>query len=244
MKTVERQHLPSQLWETIELDKNLPKALEQIDEHLKYWPKFLINKNKQRLLRITQYLIRMRKLKLKPQVKRRRIDTKLERREKVREEKAEKIALIDNKIKSELLERLKQGAYGDMYPTFRTEVWNQVLDQEEVSDEMENEDEFVADDYEDEDDEARYAEYGGFSSGEDEEDDLEDFDSFQEPPREEKSQEKPVRKEKKSARDEDEEGFEERPRPGQLKRKRGDTSKGRKHIEVEYDQGEREKATN
>eukprot|EP00873_Tetraselmis_striata_P015494 jgi/Tetstr1/435758/TSEL_024652.t1 len=62
LKTIERAHSPKNLWQKIKLKKSYAQALEQVDSHLQYFPKFLTHKNKQRLTKITQYLIRMRKL--------------------------------------------------------------------------------------------------------------------------------------------------------------------------------------
>lgn len=56
-------------WPSILLVTTAFTAVTQVNEHLAYWPKFLVHKNKQRLTKITQYLIRMRKLEAKPRLK-------------------------------------------------------------------------------------------------------------------------------------------------------------------------------
>eukprot|EP01127_Copromyxa_protea_P014617 TRINITY_DN410_c0_g1_i1.p1 TRINITY_DN410_c0_g1~~TRINITY_DN410_c0_g1_i1.p1 ORF type:complete len:342 (-),score=91.93 TRINITY_DN410_c0_g1_i1:80-1105(-) len=179
IKTVERQHMPNKLWEIIPLDKNLEAAFKQIDDELIHWNPFMIHKCKQRLVKITQYLIRMRRLRKQPERTMHRVHKKVERRERGREERAEQVAQIDNKIKAELLERLKQGTYGDIY-NFRPEAWNEVLDEEEGLSVEEDAPEFIADeeseDWDKEAEEERYEEYGGFSSGDDDEDDDDDDD--------------------------------------------------------------------
>lgn len=131
MKTIERQHMPSKLWEKIKLSQNYGKALEQIDARLIYWPKFLIHKCKQRLTRLTQVAIRSRRLALEEERLGEKVVPKLapkvRRREATRERKAEAAAKVERAIERELIERLRSGAYGERPLNVEEGVWKKVL---------------------------------------------------------------------------------------------------------------------
>ena len=115
MKTIERAHSPKHMWERIKLPKDYAKALAMVDEQVQEASKFQKHKVKQRLTKIHQYLIRMRKLRMKVRPKMVRISKKIERQEENRERKALAAARLEKVIESELLERLKAGTYGDIY---------------------------------------------------------------------------------------------------------------------------------
>jgi protein MAK16 len=131
IKEAERSHLPSKWWEKIKLPSNYTRALALVDQHLQYFPKFLLHKNKQRLTRLTQVNIRIRKLakederlgeRLVP-----RLAPKVRRREEGRERKALAAAKVERAIERVLVERLRSGAYGDKPLNVEANVWAKVL---------------------------------------------------------------------------------------------------------------------
>ncbi|XP_076181687.1 RNA-binding motif protein 13 [Ptiloglossa arizonensis] len=140
MRTAERVHFPKNSWEKVKLSRNFEKAIGQINENLLYWQGFIKAKCKQRFVKITQYLIRMRKLKLRRQKQIVPIQRKIERRETRREEKALIAARLETAIEKQLVERLKQGMYNNVY-NFPQQVFDKAVEAVEVEGENEGDSE-------------------------------------------------------------------------------------------------------
>ncbi|KAG2657025.1 protein MAK16 homolog B-like [Panicum virgatum] len=178
MKTAERAHLPNKLWERVKLPRNYEKAMDVINKHLEFWPKLLVHKIKQRLTKMTQYRIRMRKLQLKVREKVMTMPRKQTQRDLRRLEKAEKAAQLEKNIEIELKDRLKKGVYGSDVCNIPFKKFDEVLDMErdevvlEEEDEEEGEVEYVeGDDMEDMDHMEDMEDFEGLSDGGTDEDD-------------------------------------------------------------------------
>ncbi|KAJ8123142.1 hypothetical protein ONZ43_g836 [Nemania bipapillata] len=190
IKTPERAHLPSKLWQKIKLSQNYQQALSQIEDQLKYWPQYMIHRAKQRLTRLQQVSIRMRRLakeearlgeRLVP-----KLAPKVRRREETRERKAEAAAKLERAIERELLGRLRDGAYGDQPLNVSEQIWKKVLNAMEregeatrdkdldtgIEDEDEGEEEYEMEE-EEEDGAVEYV--SDFEESEDDLDDIEDW---------------------------------------------------------------------
>ncbi|OEH79092.1 protein MAK16 homolog [Cyclospora cayetanensis] len=141
LKTVERAHLPSRLWERIKLSRNIPDAKKTIELHMRnVYPEHQIDRCKRRAIKLKNMIDRMRRLELKPKEKLEGVKKKTERREATREKKALSAAHIEDVIEDELLKRLHQGVYGDLYEEHRLPEDSQALQQSqerpEVTEEM------------------------------------------------------------------------------------------------------------
>ncbi|KAI2470282.1 Mak16 protein [Annulohypoxylon bovei var. microspora] len=196
MKTIERAHTPAKLWQKIKLSQNYATALKQIDDQLIYWPKFLVHKAKQRVTRLTQVAIRMRRLakeearlgeKLVP-----KMAPKIRRREETRERKAEAAAKLERTIERELMNRLREGAYGDQPLNVSETIWKKVLNAMEregegtrdkdldkgIEDEDEDEDEEELEYEQEEEDDIPDGAIEYVSDFDESEDDLEDIEDW------------------------------------------------------------------
>uniref|UniRef100_J3MJX5 Protein MAK16 homolog n=1 Tax=Oryza brachyantha TaxID=4533 RepID=J3MJX5_ORYBR len=169
MKTAERAHLPNKLWERVKLPRNYEKALEIINKHLEFWPKLLVHKIKQRLTKMTQYRIRMRKLELTVREKlitMPRMNTKKHLRGL---DKADKAAQLENIIENELKERLKSKIYDpSQICSYPFKEFENILDMEK--------DDVAPPEEEEEEECIEYVE--GDEIEMDETEDMEDFEGF------------------------------------------------------------------
>lgn len=128
IKTPERQHLPNKWWQRIKLSQDYDEAQKQVDENLLYWPDRLVDRCKQRLTRLSEVQLAERRLALQQDERHYTTkSSKVKRREASRERKALVAAKLERAIERELLDRLKNGAYGEQPLNVDESVWKKVM---------------------------------------------------------------------------------------------------------------------
>ncbi|KAI5924738.1 ribosomal L28e protein family-domain-containing protein [Camillea tinctor] len=262
IKTIERAHMPAKLWEKIKLSASYPEALKQIDQLLQFFPQFLIHKAKQRVTRLTQVAIRTRRLAKEEARLGERIVPKLapkvKRREETRERKAEAAAKLERSIERELLERLRQGAYGDQPLNVSETIWKKVLnameregegvrdtdlDQGIEEEEDESEDGEREVEYEEEEEEDGAVEYiSDFEESDDDLEDIEDWlgseESEEDPSDDEESENESTEKKSAAAGDKRKRGPASQIKPKKIVRRRPAMEREQEHEELRHERAE------
>lgn len=232
MKTAERAHTPAKMWERIKLSKNYSKALQQIDDHLLYWNKFLIHKCKQRLTKLTQVAITERRMALREEERHYvGVAPKVKRREENRERKALIAAKIEKSIEKELLDRLKSGAYGDKPLNVDEKIWKKVMGHMEDENEAQEDEENWEEEEEEESDEGEveYVE----DEGDDDLVDLEDLENWLDGSNSDRDASE---EESDDESDEDSDSGEEDEGEKKKKKRKITSAKRRPKIEIEYEE--------
>lgn len=178
--------MPAKMWEKVKLKGGVENVRGQIQKHLQYMPEFYKAKCQVRYERIQEYLRRIDRLATDPNqplltVKK----SKVVKREAKREARAKKVALVENAIERELLDRLQKGVYGDIY-NLPQKTFQSVLDKHGAQQEMEEEEgdevEYVEESEEEQESEVEYEEE--FEPSEDDAvDDVEDLVKARKPKR-------------------------------------------------------------
>ena len=115
-KSIERAHTPQRMWKKLLLDQDYMKALQQVDETLtEEFNRRLVHRVKQRLTKVYQYLARERKLAKQQQPLLERVHEHAERIERKKAMKAERMAKLEETIQEHLVDRLRNGTYGELY---------------------------------------------------------------------------------------------------------------------------------
>lgn len=168
VRAAERVPYPAKQWERIKLKKNEEQAIEQINEHLRYWDRWIRTRVKLRYIRTRDYLKRMRRLALARKKKIETINKKSERRELRREEKALRVAKLSRTVENELLDRLRAAMSSKEIYNIDQSAFEKALETEELKEPIEE-------DISEDESEEEVVYTSGSELDEEEEEDIEDL---------------------------------------------------------------------